>query len=136
MLATDGVWDMLDNSEGIDIAARASGDGQGEPGFAARLVCETARRAWEFKETRIDDITCLLVFLPLVQDSPDAYFPRQRQQRWQWTGSAFMFPPRISGTIPCSTMRGCPREPVQMDSKLRAIMDQGLEKISVMMVQS
>lgn len=71
VLATDGVWDMLDNSEGIDIAARASGDGQGEPGFAARLVCETARRAWEFKETRIDDITCLLVFLPLVQDSPD-----------------------------------------------------------------
>jgi len=27
-------------------------------------VCETARRAWDFKETRVDDITCLLVFLP------------------------------------------------------------------------
>lgn len=63
VIATDGVWDMLDNSEVVDIAARASGDCKGDPAYAAAQVCQTARRAWEFKETRVDDITCLLVFL-------------------------------------------------------------------------
>ena len=62
ILATDGVWDMLDNSEVVDISARASGDCTGDPGYAAGHVCQTARRAWEFKETRVDDITCLLIF--------------------------------------------------------------------------
>lgn len=63
VIATDGVWDMLDNSEVVDIAARASGDCKGDPAYASAQVCQTARRAWEFKETRVDDITCLLVFL-------------------------------------------------------------------------
>jgi len=64
IIATDGVWDMLDNSEVVDISARASGDCQGDPAYAAAQVCQTARRAWEFKETRVDDITCMLIFLP------------------------------------------------------------------------
>ncbi|EKX37165.1 hypothetical protein GUITHDRAFT_58537, partial [Guillardia theta CCMP2712] len=63
LLATDGVWDMLENSEVVDIAARASEDGRGDPLSAAAQVCETAKKAWEFKETRMDDISCLLVFL-------------------------------------------------------------------------
>jgi serine/threonine protein phosphatase PrpC len=39
IIATDGVWDMLDNSEVVDISARASGDCKGDPAYASAQVC-------------------------------------------------------------------------------------------------
>jgi serine/threonine protein phosphatase PrpC len=38
IIATDGVWDMLDNSEVVDISARASGDCKGDPAYASTQV--------------------------------------------------------------------------------------------------
>jgi len=38
IIATDGVWDMLDNSEVVDISARASGDCKGDPAYASAQV--------------------------------------------------------------------------------------------------
>ena len=72
IISTDGVWDMLDNAEVVDMAARASGDCKGDPAYAAAQVCQTAQRAWEFKETRVDDITCLLIFLPCQRAAASA----------------------------------------------------------------
>ena len=111
IIATDGVWDMLDNSEVVDIAARASGDCKGDPAYASAQVCQTARRAWEFKETRVDDITCLLVFLQHWRESAsvppvtDSVSTSPSQEIYQAYGR-----PTAGGDASYTSMGACAQE--------------------------
>ncbi|CAM9918995.1 unnamed protein product, partial [Phaeothamnion confervicola] len=78
LLATDGVWDVLDVGQAVQIvhgcaaraaaAAAAAGGGNGggyggDGGEAASMVCHTARKKWEAASAMVDDITCCVVRL-------------------------------------------------------------------------
>lgn len=64
LLATDGVWDMLTNLEAVRIIAAVSRGCTQDPQGACGKLCAVARRAWERREARIDDVSCVLVLLP------------------------------------------------------------------------
>lgn len=62
ILASDGVWNALGNENVVEIVSgyRSTRD----PTGAAQAVVQVARQAWEENaKGRIDDITCLVVFL-------------------------------------------------------------------------
>ena len=60
-MASDGVWDVLENSEVIGIVEKFYTDSNAE-GASQALVNE-ARRIWKKKYTQIDDITASVIFL-------------------------------------------------------------------------
>ncbi|GMH10354.1 hypothetical protein Nepgr_012195 [Nepenthes gracilis] len=60
VLATDGIWDVLSNKEVVDLVASAP-----TRSTAARLLVETAVRAWKMKylTSKIDDCAVICLFL-------------------------------------------------------------------------
>jgi serine/threonine protein phosphatase PrpC len=64
ILATDGVWDVVDNNHAVQMvhnfAARSATWSALE---AANCVCKFARGRWEKLSPMIDDITCIVVKL-------------------------------------------------------------------------
>lgn len=58
IVATDGLWDQLSNSEAVNIAANHS-----EPGEAVSALLDEARSRWLEREKNVDDITVCVVFL-------------------------------------------------------------------------
>ncbi|KAG8070673.1 hypothetical protein GUJ93_ZPchr0006g41953 [Zizania palustris] len=60
VLATDGVWDVLSNTEVVSIVNRAISQAS-----AARLLVESAHRAWRarFPTSKIDDCAVICLFL-------------------------------------------------------------------------
>uniref|UniRef100_J3LCT9 protein-serine/threonine phosphatase n=2 Tax=Oryza brachyantha TaxID=4533 RepID=J3LCT9_ORYBR len=60
VLATDGVWDVLSNTEVVSIVNRATSRAS-----AARLLVESAHRAWRarFPTSKIDDCAVVCLFL-------------------------------------------------------------------------
>uniref|UniRef100_A0A0D9VFX3 protein-serine/threonine phosphatase n=1 Tax=Leersia perrieri TaxID=77586 RepID=A0A0D9VFX3_9ORYZ len=69
VLATDGVWDVLSNTEVVSIINRATSRAS-----AARFLVESAHRAWRarFPTSKIDDCAVVCLFLDtVVMDSDD-----------------------------------------------------------------
>ncbi|GAB2218471.1 hypothetical protein Droror1_Dr00001695 [Drosera rotundifolia] len=65
VLATDGIWDVLSNKEVVDIIAAAP-----TRSTAARILVETAVRAWRMKypTSKIDDCAVVCLFLDPGRD--------------------------------------------------------------------
>jgi serine/threonine protein phosphatase PrpC len=61
VLASDGVFDVLDNLQVLDIVV-AEGWNRGSPDKAAHCLAETAKEKWECIGERVDDVTCVVVF--------------------------------------------------------------------------
>lgn len=70
MIATDGVWDVLDNNQALQIvvavmaksgATGAGGGGGWSAAEAANNICRFARSRWEKLSPMVDDITCIVV---------------------------------------------------------------------------
>ena len=64
VLATDGVWDVLDDAGAVDICAQYGGER--DAAMAAAVVVQTARMLWEARpgsQASIDDISALVAFL-------------------------------------------------------------------------
>ncbi|KAJ7264560.1 hypothetical protein O6H91_20G038000 [Diphasiastrum complanatum] len=70
VLATDGVWDVLSNSEVIDIIAAAP-----TRRTAARSLVESAVRAWRLKypTSKVDDCAVVCLFLDANQISQERF---------------------------------------------------------------
>ena len=75
IMATDGVWDVVDNNQAVQIVqsfAAKSGGHNWSPLEAATWVCKFARGRWEKLSPMVDDITCLVIKLshpkPIQQD--------------------------------------------------------------------
>uniref|UniRef100_A0A0D9W3I1 protein-serine/threonine phosphatase n=1 Tax=Leersia perrieri TaxID=77586 RepID=A0A0D9W3I1_9ORYZ len=60
VLATDGVWDVLSNTEVVSIVSQAKSEAS-----AARFVVESAQRAWRtrFPTSKVDDCAVVCLFL-------------------------------------------------------------------------
>lgn len=58
ILASDGVWEFIDNQEAVDIVVQAKGD----PELACKLLCQESTKRWQMEEEVIDDITALVIY--------------------------------------------------------------------------
>jgi serine/threonine protein phosphatase PrpC len=68
VLATDGIWDVLDNNTVVQLVVQnfinpSNGRGNWNCSDAAAFLCKTARAKWEKLSPMIDDITCIVVKL-------------------------------------------------------------------------
>mmetsp|Transcript_23990 Transcript_23990/g.82944 ORF Transcript_23990/g.82944 Transcript_23990/m.82944 type:complete len:107 (+) Transcript_23990:746-1066(+) len=65
ILATDGVWDVLDNAAAVALVHQhlTHSTGDWNTAEAADVLCHAARRRWETLSPMIDDITALIVDL-------------------------------------------------------------------------
>ena len=64
IVATDGVWDVIDNNQAVQMVQNvASKSQQWSPLEAASNVCKFARSRWEKLAPMVDDITCMVVKL-------------------------------------------------------------------------
>ena len=67
VIATDGVWDVLDNSQVVQLVhnfvSKTSGQGDWSASDAAMAVAKYARSRWEKMSPMVDDITCIVVKL-------------------------------------------------------------------------
>ena len=67
VMGTDGVWDVVDNNQAVEIVQnhiKRSGGGSGwDPNEAATLIARSARRRWSQLSSMIDDITALVIKL-------------------------------------------------------------------------
>ena len=69
VIGTDGIWDVVDNNQAIEIVtnhvkrfyAEGGAEGQWDAKEAATAVAKAARRRWSQLSSMIDDITCLVV---------------------------------------------------------------------------
>jgi serine/threonine protein phosphatase PrpC len=62
ILATDGVWDVVDNSYAVQmVQSFAAKSANWNPLEAAGSICRFARSRWEKLSPMIDDITCIVV---------------------------------------------------------------------------
>ena len=61
IIASDGVWEFLPNSQIAEMAMRFYDTGQAEQ--AANTIVREAAEQWKAKEDVIDDITCVVVFM-------------------------------------------------------------------------
>lgn len=58
ILASDGVWEFIENQEAVDIVAKGP-----TPSAAVKALCDEATRRWKEEEEVIDDITATVVYL-------------------------------------------------------------------------
>lgn len=64
IIATDGVWDVVDNNHAVQMVHNfAMRSANWSPAEAANCVCKFARSRWEKLSPMIDDITCIVVKL-------------------------------------------------------------------------
>jgi serine/threonine protein phosphatase PrpC len=66
VIATDGVWDVVDNNQAVQIVqsfAAKSPTRNWSALEAAVWVCKFARGRWEKLSPMVDDITCLVIKL-------------------------------------------------------------------------
>ena len=64
IVATDGVWDFIEEVEAVEIIKQYAGDAEA----ACKTLVETATQRWvEDDPTYRDDITALVAFLPFGQ---------------------------------------------------------------------
>lgn len=71
VLATDGIWDVLDNNAVTQLivqnfitpAQQAGNKNNWSPTEASQFITKTARSKWEKLSPMIDDITCIIVRL-------------------------------------------------------------------------
>lgn len=62
ILATDGVWDVVDNNHAVQLVQSiASRSSNWSPLEASNAVCRFARSRWEKLSPMVDDITCIVV---------------------------------------------------------------------------
>lgn len=62
ILATDGVWDVVDNNHAVQMVHNFAVRSRGwSPLEAASCICKFARSRWEKLSPMIDDITCIVV---------------------------------------------------------------------------
>jgi serine/threonine protein phosphatase PrpC len=62
ILATDGVWDVVDNNYAVQIIHSFIAKSSNWSTFeAANAICRYARSRWEKLSPMIDDITCIVV---------------------------------------------------------------------------
>lgn len=65
ILATDGVWDVVDSNGAIQMVSNfASKSSNWSPTEASDCVTKYARSRWEKMSAMVDDITCIVVKLP------------------------------------------------------------------------
>jgi serine/threonine protein phosphatase PrpC len=73
ILATDGVWDVIDSAQAVRIVGgliTKAGINEWSALEASQHLCLLARRRWEALSLMIDDITCAVVKLPLLHERP------------------------------------------------------------------
>lgn len=66
IMGTDGVWDVIDNDQAVEIVAQVIKKSQGQgwdAAEAAGLITRSARKRWSQLSSMIDDITCLVIKL-------------------------------------------------------------------------
>ena len=62
IMATDGVWDVVDNNYAVQIIHSFIAKSSNWSTFeAANAICRYARSRWEKLSPMIDDITCIVV---------------------------------------------------------------------------
>jgi len=67
IIATDGVWDVVEDSYAVELALYHQPDGQEGAELAAKELVQDARAIWEQREgseQTIDDISAVVAFLP------------------------------------------------------------------------
>ena len=67
IIATDGVWDVVEDSYAVELALYHQPDGQEGAELAAQELVQDARAIWEQREgseQTIDDISAVVAFLP------------------------------------------------------------------------
>lgn len=65
ILATDGIWDVVDNNQAVQVVQNFSSKSpQWNPMEAASWLSKFARSRWEKMSPMVDDITCIIVKLP------------------------------------------------------------------------
>jgi len=60
ILASDGVWEFIDNQAAVDLVASATA--RGGPEEAAKALVDEATKRWHAEEEVVDDITCCIVY--------------------------------------------------------------------------
>ena len=64
IIATDGIWDVIDNSQAIQLVSTVSSKNVNwSPLEAASLLSKFARARWTKLSMTADDITCIIVKL-------------------------------------------------------------------------
>ena len=71
ILGTDGVWDVIDNNQAVELVknyitrdgGRGGANSNWNPEEAAGIIARSARRRWSQLSSMIDDITCLVIKL-------------------------------------------------------------------------
>lgn len=62
LLATDGIWDVLDNQQAIQILTNYTAKATNWSAMeAASMLCKFSRSRWEKLSPMIDDITCIVI---------------------------------------------------------------------------
>ena len=64
IIATDGVWDVIDNNQAVQMVQNYSSKSpKWSPLDASNTICKFARSRWEKLSPMVDDITCIVVKL-------------------------------------------------------------------------
>ena len=64
IIATDGVWDVIDNNQAVQMVQNfSSKSSKWNPIDASNTICKFARSRWEKLSPMVDDITCIVVKL-------------------------------------------------------------------------
>ncbi len=64
IIATDGVWDVIDNNQAVQMVQNySSKSSKWNPIDASNTICKFARSRWEKLSPMVDDITCIVVRL-------------------------------------------------------------------------
>lgn len=67
IIATDGIWDVVDNSQAVQLIQNFAMKGPNwSPLEASAWLCKFARARWEKLSPMIDDITCVIVKLSKI----------------------------------------------------------------------
>ena len=61
IIASDGVWEFMDNEEAVAIVAPFFKKNNAEG--AAEAIARDAVKRWQSREDVVDDITCVILFL-------------------------------------------------------------------------
>jgi serine/threonine protein phosphatase PrpC len=74
ILATDGIWEFISSQKAVEMVARHD-----NPYDAAKALVAQAYKLWLQKETRTDDISCVVAFLEWPAEAAAAAQQAQQQ---------------------------------------------------------